>query len=155
TVQDRRAQAVLCNHLSVAYSRMGQNNAAVHQLRLGLQLLDDPGDEVLRTSMLGNLASTLREAKDYASAVPYAQEALDLARRSGLAYYEAGCLDVLCELYAELGEFEESLRYGQAGLTVARHCQSMLLEANILINLGTAEHGLGHDEVARRHFEDA
>jgi tetratricopeptide (TPR) repeat protein len=154
-VCDRRAQAVLLNHLSVAYSRLGQNSAAVHQLRLGLALLDDPGEEVLRTSLLGNLASTLREGKDYAAALPYARQALDLARRDGLDYYEAGCLDVLCELHAELGEFEESLRHGQSGLEAARRCQNMLLEANILINLGTARHGLGHDGVAQQHFEDA
>src|SRR5262249_48064434 len=139
-----------------AYSRLGQNSNAVHQLRLGLRLLGgDPGDEVLRISLLGNLASTLREAKDYAAARPYALEALDLAHRAGLDYYEAGCLDVLCELHAELGEFEEALRYGRPGLTVARRCQNRLLEANILINLGIAERGLGHDETAQRHLGDA
>ena len=94
---------MLLNQLSVAYSRLGRNSAAVHQLRLGLALLDDPGDEVLRTSLLGNLASTLREGKDYAAALPYAREAPDLARRGGLDYYAAGCLDVLC---AELGAEE-------------------------------------------------
>jgi tetratricopeptide (TPR) repeat protein len=153
--QDRRAQVVLRNHLSIAHSRLGQNSEAVHQLQLGLQLLGDPGDEILRTSLLGNLASTLREAKDYTAARPYALEALDLARRTGLDYYEAGCLDVLCELHAELGEFDEALRHGRPGLAAARRCQNMLLEVNILINLGIAEHGLGHDGTAQRHLEEA
>lgn len=154
-IENRRGQAVLLNHLSVALSRLGQHGAAVHQLRRGLRLLEDLGDDVLRTSLLSNLASTLREAKDYAVALSYARAALDLARRIGSEYYAAGCLDVLCELHAELGEFEESLRRGRRGLAAARRCRNVLLEANILINLGVAEHGLGDAERARRHFQDA
>jgi DNA-binding SARP family transcriptional activator/tetratricopeptide (TPR) repeat protein len=153
--QDRRGQGVLRNHLSVAYSRLGQNGEAVHQLRLGLQLLGESGDDVLRIGLLGNLASTLREAKDYAAARPYALEALDLAHRGGFDYYEAGCRDTLCELHAELGEFEEALRHGRPGLEAARRSQEMLLEANILINLGIAEHGLGNNEGARHYLGDA
>jgi DNA-binding SARP family transcriptional activator len=154
--QDQRAQAVLLNHQSIAYSRLGQNGEAVQQLQLGLRLLGgNPGDEVLRISLLGNLASTLREAKDYPAARPYALEALDLASSAGLDYYQAGCLDILCELHAELGEFEEALRHGQPGLQAARRCQDTLLEGNILINLGIAEHGLGHGASARRYLEDA
>jgi DNA-binding SARP family transcriptional activator/tetratricopeptide (TPR) repeat protein len=154
-LQDRRAQAVLLNHLSVAYSRLGRNGDAVRQLRRGLELLSSVGDDVLRISLLGNLASTLREAKDYAAARPYALTALELARTTGLDYYEAGCLDVLCELHAELGEYEEALRYGEPALEAARRSQSMLFEVNILINIGVAEHGLGQDGPARQHLADA
>jgi DNA-binding SARP family transcriptional activator/tetratricopeptide (TPR) repeat protein len=154
-LDNRRAQATLLNHLSVAYSRLGQNEAAVRQLQHGLHLLDDLGEDTLRISLLGNLASTLREAKQYATALPHAQQALDLARRSGSDYYEAGALDILCELHAELGEFEEALRYGEPGLVAARSCRNALLEANILINLGVAEHGRGEVETALGHFEEA
>ena len=154
-IGNRRAQAVLLNHLGVAHSRMGQNGAAVDWLERGLRLAEELGDDVLRTSLLGSLASSLREAEDYAAALPYARAALDLARRVGLEYYEAGCLDVLCELHAELGEFAESARHGRRGLTAARRCRNALLEANILINLGVAEHGLGHPESALCFFQDA
>ncbi|MEY9862986.1 DNA-binding SARP family transcriptional activator [Catenulispora sp. GAS73] len=154
-LQDRKAQAVLHNHLSVAYSRLGRNDDAVRELHSGLRLAEDLGEDLLRTSLLGNLASTLREAKDYSAALPYALQALALARRSGLVYYEAGCLDVLCELYAELGESEESLRVGRLGLEAARACQNVMLEANILVNLGAAEHGLGHADTALGYFREA
>lgn len=154
-IEDRRAQAALLNHLSVAYARTGDNDVAVQQLHRALRLLDSPDDDVRRISLLANLASTLREAKDYAGALPYADQALALARRSGLEYYEAGCLDVLSELLAELGRFEESLQCGTLGLVAARHCQDVLIEANILINLGVAEHGLGRAGTALRHFQGA
>jgi tetratricopeptide (TPR) repeat protein len=157
TLGDLRAQAVLLNHLSVAHSRLGQNTIAVYQLKRGLQILEGlgDGDDVPRISLLGNLASTLREAKAYTAALPYARQALDLAQRAGMAYYEAGSLDVLSELHAELGDFEESLGYGRLGLTAARRCENTLLEANILINLGAAEHGLARAEMALRYFQDA
>ncbi|WP_194894735.1 AfsR/SARP family transcriptional regulator [Catenulispora pinisilvae] len=154
-LRDRVAQAVLHNHLSVAYSRLGENDAAVRELHSALRLVEDLGEDTLRISMLGNLASTLREAKDYAAALPYAEEAVALARHSGLIYYEAGTLDVLCELYVELGEFAEALRVGELGRQAARSCQNAMLEANILIALGTAEHGLGHAGTAVEHFQEA
>ncbi|WP_078967003.1 AfsR/SARP family transcriptional regulator [Streptomyces sp. WM6378] len=152
---NRRARAVLFNHLGVAHSRMGLNSGAAQQLRLGLRLAEELGDDVLRTGLLGNLAATLRAAKDYGAALRHARQALDLAWRTGSEYHEAGCLDVLCELHAELGEFEESLRHGRAGLTAARRSRNVLLEANILINLGVAEHGLKNDGRALRYFQDA
>ncbi|MDH6142761.1 DNA-binding SARP family transcriptional activator [Kitasatospora sp. GP30] len=154
-IQNRRAKAVLLNHLGTAHSRLGQHSAALHHLQHGLRLLEDLGDDVLRSGLLGSLAATLRQAKDYAAALPHARAALDLAHRVGLEYHQAGCLDVLCELHAELGEFEESLRYGRPGLTAARSCRNVLAEANILINLGLAEHGLHNAEKAVRYLQDA
>ena len=154
-LQDRLAQAVLHNHLSVAYSRLGQNESAVRELHTALQIAEDLGEDVLRISVLGNLASTLREAKDYTAALPHAEQAVELARHSGLIYYEAGSLDVLCELYVELGEFAEALRVGGLGRAAAQACENVMLEANILIALGVAEHGLGRADTAVAHFQEA
>lgn len=154
-ISDRLAEAALRNHLSVAYSRMGRNEAAVGELKHGLRLLADLGDGPRRVSLIANLASTLREAKDYPAALRYARQALELAQRTGSDYYQAACLDTLCELHAELGDFEDSLNYGWPGLALARRSRSVLLEANLLTNLGVAEHGLGDAEAAERYFRDA
>lgn len=154
-LQDRVAQAVLHNHLSVAYSRLGRNDDAVRELHSGLRLAEDLGEDALRISILGNLASTLREAKDYTAALAHAERAVVLARDSGLVYYEAGTLDVLCELYVELGQFAEALRVGGLGRQAARECRNDMLEANILIAMGLAEHGLGHADTAVEHFQQA
>lgn len=153
-VANRRAQAGLFNNLSIAHSRLGRNDAAVHELRRALRLLEELGEDLPRVSLLANLASTLREAGRYAEALPYARQALELAMRSS-DYHQAGSLDVICELHAEMGEFGDALRYGAPGLAAARRCRDVLLEANILINMGVAEHGLGNDATALRHFEDA
>lgn len=153
-VSNRRAQAGLFNNLSIAHSRLGQNDAAVQELRRALQLLEELGEDLPRSSLLANLASTLREAKQYEEALPYARQALELAMR-GSDYHQARCLDVLCQLHAEMGESSEALRYGEPGLAAAWRSRDVLLEASILINLGVAEHGLGDAGMALRYFDEA
>ncbi|MFD9811989.1 BTAD domain-containing putative transcriptional regulator [Streptomyces sp. NPDC059080] len=151
---NRTAEAALLNHLGVAHSRLGRNASAVEQLEHGLRLADELDDDLLRTSLLGNLAATLRET-EHPVALRYAERALTLACRTGSAYHRSGCLDVLCGLHAAHGEFEESVRYGVPGLEAARRSRDPLLEANLLINLGLAEYGLGDTEAAGRYFQDA
>ncbi|WP_430789555.1 BTAD domain-containing putative transcriptional regulator [Actinoplanes sp. G11-F43] len=151
---NRVARAMLHNHSSVAYSRLGRNGVAVRQLRLGLALLGEPDDWRFRISLLGNLASTLREAKLYAAALNPALEALELAEREGIDYYLAATRDVLCELYAETGHWSDAMRIGEPGLVYARRSQSQILEANLLINIGRARFGLGVPE-AEEAFGEA
>lgn len=153
-IGDRRAQAALLNHLSVANIRMGRNDAAVRGLKRGLRLLEDLGEDVLRVSILANLASAYREAKDYGAALAYAGQALELARRSGSEYYKAGSLDVLAKLHAELGNFAQSARYGTDALAAARRSRNVLLEAGVLLRLGIAQSGLGDVETARPYFQE-
>jgi DNA-binding SARP family transcriptional activator/tetratricopeptide (TPR) repeat protein len=152
---NHRAQAMLLNHSSVAYSRLGQNDTAVRQLNRGLDLLLHPDDWRDRISLLGNLASTLREAKLYDAAREPAREALELARKEGIDYYLAAMHDVLCELNAETGRWDEAMRDGLPGLAYARRARSQILEANLLINLGLARHGLGQQEAAEETFAEA
>ncbi|MFF5055231.1 BTAD domain-containing putative transcriptional regulator [Micromonospora sp. NPDC000663] len=149
------ARAILFNHRGVAYSRLGQNEIAVRQLNRGLELLGHPDDWRYRISLLGNLASTMREAKEYEAARGPAREALALARREGIDYYLAATHDVLCELNAETGRWEEAMRDGLPGLEYARRSRSRILEANLLINIGLAQHGLGRQGAAEESFGEA
>ncbi|GIM96070.1 AfsR/SARP family transcriptional regulator [Paractinoplanes toevensis] len=155
TSGNRVAQAIMFNHRSVAHSRLGRNDTAVEQLRRGLELLDQPADWQHRISLLGNLASTLREAKEYEAARTPAREALELARREGIDYYLAATHDVLCELNAETGRWAEAIEEGQPGLEYARRSHSQLVEANLLINIGLAQHGLGRPAAAEETFGEA
>ncbi|MEV6301356.1 BTAD domain-containing putative transcriptional regulator [Actinoplanes sp. NPDC051861] len=152
---NRLARAILHNHTSVAWSRLGLNGTAVRHLRQGLALLHEPDDWRYRISLLGNLASTLREAKLYGAALNPALEALELARREGIDYYLATTHDVLCELHAELGQWAEAMRQGLPGLEYARRSHSHIVEANLLINIGLARHGLGNREDAEVTFGEA
>ncbi|GAA3183340.1 AfsR/SARP family transcriptional regulator [Streptomyces ramulosus] len=152
---DRRAEAALRNHLGVAHSRMGRGAAAVEQWEQGLSLAEETGDDVVRTGLLGNLAAALREAADVPAALRHAEQALTLTRRTGSLHHRAGCLDLLCRLHLDRGDFRSARRYGVPGLAAARRCRDALLEANVLIHLGLAEHGLGDAEAAERCFREA
>ena len=157
---DRRARAALLGHRGVAHSRMGRNDLAVDDLRQGLELLDTPEDgtadgEALRIGLLANLASTLREAEDYEAAEPPALEARRLAESGGGAYHRAATDDVLCQLYTETGRWGAAVEHARPGLENARACGSVLLEANLLINLGLAHSGLGQGMAALGCFTRA
>lgn len=148
---DTRAQAVLLNHESVACSRLGRNDAAVARLREALRLLD--GDRWwYRVSVVGNLASTLREAREYDAALAAAHDAYALAVDLGDGYYQVASGDVLCELYAELGDWAAAVHHGERALRTAQADGHRVLEANLLVNLGLAADGLGEHDTARRHF---
>ena len=148
---DTRARAVLLNHESVACSRLGRNDASVARLREALRLLD--GDRWwYRVSVVSNLASTLREAREYDAALAAAHEAYAAAADLGDGYYEVASGDVLCELYAELGQWGPAVRHGEPALALAIADGHRVLEANLLVNLGLAADGLGDHGTAQRRF---
>ena len=152
---NHRARAMLLNHCSVAYSRLGQHETAVRQLDLGLDLLVGPEDWQHRISLLSSMASTLRESKRYEAARAPAREALGLARKEGIDYYLAATHDVLCALNAETGRWEEALQDGVPGLEYARRSRSRIMEASLLVNLGLARHGLRQRDAAEGSFAEA
>jgi DNA-binding SARP family transcriptional activator len=148
---NRRARAVLLNHMSVVHSRTGRGDVAEADLSQGFDLLDEPDapDEpdasdgpLLRVSLLGTLASVLRASKAYDEALDAALEAVLLASDCGDSYHRAVADDVLCELYTETGRWSEAVVVAERGLLDARVCGSRLLEVNLLINLGLARTGL-------------
>ncbi|TGY76922.1 NB-ARC domain-containing protein, partial [Cellulomonas shaoxiangyii] len=153
-VDDRRGQAVLLNHASVACSRLGRNDLAVERLQEGLDVLGDD-DWWYRVSLGLNLASTLREAGEYAAARPAAIDAHRLAGRIGDAYYEAASADVLCELYVETGDLSAAVEVGTPALAQARAARNRIVEANLLVNLGLASDGLLEHDVAEERFAQA
>lgn len=151
---DRRARAVLLNHGSVACSRLGRNDLAVQRLHEALDLLG--GDHWwYRVSLLGNLSSTLREAKEYEAALDSAVAGLGLAEQLGDDYYIGAMQDTVCELFTELGRWREAVRHGVPGLERVRKSGSQVLEANLLINLGLASDGLDDTDAAEHYFAEA
>ena len=152
---DRRARAVLLNHMSVAHHRTGRGDVAEADLSQGFDLLDAPDEPLLRVSLLATLASVLRASKAYDEALDAALEAVLLAADCGDSYHRAVADDVLCELYTETGRWSEAVVVAERGLLDARVCGSRLLEANLLINLGSARIGLRDAAGAQRCLVNA
>jgi DNA-binding SARP family transcriptional activator len=141
--------------LSVANSRIGQNEAAVECLELGISIARQTGNRAFLPSLLGNLASTLREMKQYAQGILYAQEAVQLAMEFDNNYFKAGCLDSLCELYVESAQPEKALDCGETGLEFAKLCGDGLIEANLLVNIAHAHRDLGDMAAGMDHYKSA
>jgi len=148
-------QARILMYLSIAKSRMGQNEVAVQYLERGLHLVRRTDNDELLAALLANLGSTLREMKQYEQGIVYAQEAFELAVKLGDNYHKVGALDSLCELYVESNQLELGLKYGEIGLESARSNGVALNEANILVNMAHAHRDLGDIAEAMREYETA
>ncbi|MFC3452620.1 AfsR/SARP family transcriptional regulator [Amycolatopsis speibonae] len=154
-LEDPEPQARILTQISIAYSRIGQNETAVQCLERGLAIIRGTDNQYITLRFLVNLASTLREMKQYNEGIRYAQEAVELALKGDDHYTKAGSLDSLCELYAESGQPEEALKYGEIGLESAKAAGAGLLEANILVNMAHAHRDLGDVTSATREYEAA
>ncbi|MEU3766200.1 BTAD domain-containing putative transcriptional regulator [Amycolatopsis keratiniphila] len=152
---DPGPQARILMFLGIAYSRLGRNEVAVEYLERGLGLARRIENDHLKSSMLANLASTLREMKRYEEGIAYAREAVQLAKPDSPHYQKAGSIDALCELYVESGQPEQALHYGELGLKAARACAAGLLEANLTVNVAHAHRDLADMATATRMYESA
>lgn len=151
-LEDPEPQLRIRNSLSIAYSRIGRNDLAVQQLERSLAVARRIGHRDFISTLLVNLASTLREMKQYEQGIAYAVEAEELARESDNAYLKAGCFAGLCELYVESKRPMQALQAGKAGLEPARASGAVLVEANILVNIAHARRDLGDIATATREY---
>jgi DNA-binding SARP family transcriptional activator len=154
-LDDPEPEARILMYLSIARSRIGQNEVAVQHLERGLALARRTDNKELLAALLANLGSTLREMKEYEQGIVYAQEAYELAARVGDNYHKVGALDSLCELYVESDQLELGLKYGEIGLEVARESGVALNEVNILVNMAHAHRDLGDTAEAMGEYETA
>jgi DNA-binding SARP family transcriptional activator len=154
-LSDPEPQVRILVALSIAKSRIGQNESAVRHLERGLSLIRETDNQNLLLVLLANLGSILREMKQYEQGIKYAHEAFELATKTGGSYNEAGTLDSLCELYVESNQPREGLKYGEMGLAAARASGSGLTESNILVNMAHAHRDLGDLDEAVREYEAA
>ncbi|MFC9249809.1 AfsR/SARP family transcriptional regulator [Amycolatopsis thailandensis] len=152
---DPEPRARMLMVLSIANSRIGKNDAAVDYLERALSLVRGTDKLDLIAGLLANLASTLREMKEYRQGIRYAQEAYELAMKAKSDYHIAGALDSLCELYVESRQPEKALLYTDIGLKAARAIGAPLNEANLLVNLAHAHRDLGDTEAATRGYRTA
>ena len=152
---DPGPKARILMFLGIGNSRIGRNEAAVEYLERGLSVARGIDNDHLRSSMLANLASTLREMKRYEEGIAYAREAVELAKPESPQYQKAGSIDALCELYVESGQPEQALRYAELGLEAARACDAALLEANMMVNVAHAYRDMADMTMAMREYEAA
>ncbi|ANN15938.1 transcriptional regulator, SARP family protein [Amycolatopsis orientalis] len=147
------ARARILMFLGIGNSRLGRNDLAVAHLKRGLAAVREIDNSHLHSSMLANLASTLREMKRYEEGIAYALEAVELTTHESSHYQKAGCIDSLCELYVESGRPEQALPYAEIGLRAARACDAVLLEANMMVNVAHAYRDMGDSSKAMHEYE--
>ena len=89
------------------------------------------------------------------SALEWAQQAIEIARRTRRRKYEARSLSVLGEALARLGRRDEALRALQAGVAVADELVGPPGRWDARAALGRASYSLGDDDVAVAAYDQA
>jgi tetratricopeptide (TPR) repeat protein len=109
-------------NLGLAYSRSGQNKAAIKQFELALELVPKDQAFFLRegTQILNALAWLLvscpnESLRDYSKALELARQACELTQSKHPVY-----LNTLAVAYAILGNLSEAIKTSEKALTLAR-----------------------------------
>jgi tetratricopeptide (TPR) repeat protein len=97
----------------------------------------------------------LWQGEDFKSAAALTRESLAIYQSTGHSF--AMCLSFgdLAVIYRSLGEHEQAVQFGQAGVGVARTLQSDYALSHMLIFLGCAQIGSGDLVAARRTLVEA
>lgn len=109
-----------------------------------------PADPGLRAKALNGAAMLAHFAGDYRAIVPYAEEALTLARKLDNHWSVALACMSLGMSMAGQREFDRAIDIFDTGLTAARHTDEEWLIATLLNGLGEVARSQGDYEQARR-----
>jgi tetratricopeptide (TPR) repeat protein len=116
------------------------------------QLAEHPRGQVIA---LNTLAWEMAKAGDYEQALPYAQQALELHRRTGVWQREPTVLDTLARILLHLGQHDTAIDYYWQAVDLSRRAGNRYPEAAFLTNLGNAYHADGQDAAAEDAWNQA
>ena len=150
---DRRSQAQVRYAKALVHGTLRQFDEALEELRGALATAGEVDDRQGQLAILGSLAGQLQEMGRLKEALGLGQEALEVARRSGLAEAEASALDRLGALYGELGRPQEALDCFGRAVSIHRERGQRRSEAVSLGNIGVMYRHLGQADRAVEHLE--
>jgi serine/threonine protein kinase/tetratricopeptide (TPR) repeat protein len=131
-----RAQAL--RELSWIATKRGAFGAAETRAREALDLAKAAGDPVGQHSALSALAAAYNECGDPASALPFQNEALRIARALSLRRREAIELANLGESYMTLGQVSLAERHFREALAIFLEIDDRACEGDCRVNVGRA-----------------
>jgi diguanylate cyclase (GGDEF)-like protein len=109
---------------------------AVSAHETALQIARANQDKKAEISILNNMAMTLLDAGDCASALEKALQCLDLAHQHSLLIAEVNAHDTVGQILVAMGEFAQAEAHVQEALQTAPTLNSHLLQTYLLKNLG-------------------
>ena len=102
-----------------------------------------------------NIAGGYIQRSDYATALPYFQQAVAMNRSLNNPRYESALNNNIGICYMEMGKHDLADQYFLQALAVRQQTDDVRGQAQVLNNLGKNQALMGHFEAARGHFEQA
>jgi tetratricopeptide (TPR) repeat protein len=114
---------------------------------------DDLADRKVRA--FNNIAGVYIQRSDYATALPYFQQAVEIGRSLDRPRHESSLNNNIGICYMEMGRYELANEYFLKALAVRKVAGDLRGQAQVLNNLGKNQIFFGNFRAARDHFEQA
>ena len=150
-----RLQAQSLGNQGIAQRALGQYLEAIATYQQALTLMQDQGDRLGESRVLGLLGNAHESLGDFAQAIALHQRSLDLARALGNSRQESAALNNLGATYATEGQYKEAIKLYQQSLTMAQSLEDSLRIGYALNNLGTAFHAQGQLDQAIQNYKQS
>jgi DNA-binding SARP family transcriptional activator/tetratricopeptide (TPR) repeat protein len=152
---DKTAIATSANQRSIAAHQRMRYGEAATLLHEALQLFEETGNALGRSTALSNLGSVLRAAGRYDEAVLRHRQAIEIAREMHNLDDEAASLNKLAMTYLDLHQYDEAAGASRRAIEIQRSLGSRWSEGSSLDTLGLALAGQGDHRAALAEFRQA
>ncbi|MEU6207948.1 tetratricopeptide repeat protein [Micromonospora musae] len=152
---DRSGEAAILNNLGNALRDRGDLTGALEHLEAALVIRRELGQWHKEGSVLDNLALVYRALDDYPQAVACHEAGLAVADGGTDPLREAQALVNFAETLLAAGDHRAAILRAGESLEICRRYEHQRGTGLALQMLGNAHSGLGHGEVARRHWREA
>ena len=164
-LNDEFAESLAINNLAVTVRSLGRLDEAGELHKRSLEKIkalevvlgDDYGEQekLLESDILRGMALVEKDLGNISMAESLIGEALDIQRRVGDRYREAGSLVNLGNLASSGGRYTEAESFHIDALQIAKEVGAKGVEAGILMNLGNLKHHLSEFVSAESYYRQA
>jgi predicted ATPase/class 3 adenylate cyclase len=145
-----------CRLLALSLMATGDYALALENLRRGLEVAVETGDERGQGMIYNTLGPVASALGDYPQAREYYEHAVELARRTGDRYLEGAALNNLGNTSLRIeGDYARAMAEYEAAGGIAKTIGDRQGETISLINLGVLAEGLGEFAKARENYRTA
>lgn len=151
-LKDQSAEATALNNLAVVLQESGEPEKAIALYKSVLALQRDPAEIA---SAYNNIASIYAQQQNYAKAISFLRQALDIFEKQDDRNKWAMVATNLGDTYRKAQQYDESEAILKQGLAATRETGNRYWEASARQHLGLLYRDQGKPERARQHFEES
>lgn len=135
-------QAVSClDHQKTIAQELGKISAFICSFKIICFFLDD---KIMEADAVSGLGAVYHQMGEYATAIKYHQNDLEIAEQLGIAHLQSRAFGNLGSVHETLGNFEQAVCYQEQNLSVAASTNDQLSKTLAYSSLGRIHQLLGN-----------